>query len=534
MDQPVGRRRRVAAALLPAAVYVAWAASYYVRFGYPAPEVHDEFSYLLAADTFARGRLANPSPAFPEFFETFHVNVTPAYVSMYPPGQGLWLALGQVVMGHAWWGVVLSTALFVAAVGWAALAWMGPAWAMGAGFVALSYVLGTYWSTSYWGGSVAALGGAMALGAFGRLGRAWTGGAAEQRGPAAGLGAVWSAGCVMALLGRPYEGTVMAVCQALALGWLLLRSPLGKGQKWQELFRFSAGAVPVAAAGALFLMACNHASTGSPFRLAYIENARQYQIRRTFHWQSDRPAPVYRHEIFRATYEGLLRREMSVARRYTEMGTMFRDHYGSLKLNATGLAAAALWGGASGLGWVLGLAAAGLVAALMVVWVQPHYYAPFAASLAVAVAGGAAQAAGRKWLGRRRAWLVACIGIGLLAPRFALLLGRAPDRSRFGWQRAEIAGRLERDGGRHLVLVRYRPWHDWHKEWVYNGADLEHAPVLWARWHQSARLQEFLAHYADRKVWLLEPDLPGSPLVEWQSGAQAETPPGARPSEERQ
>ena len=61
----------------------------------PLPFVPDDFSFLLAADTFLHGRLTNPTPAMWKFFQSIQLTVQPTYQSMYFPGHGLLLAAGQ-------------------------------------------------------------------------------------------------------------------------------------------------------------------------------------------------------------------------------------------------------------------------------------------------------------------------------------------------------------------------------------------------------------------------------------------------------
>ena len=140
-------------------VYLLSVAGYAALAGLPEPAVHDEFAYLLQADTFLHGRLANPAHPLWPHFETFHVLQQPTYASRYPPGQAVFLALGRLAFGHPIAGVWLSGALLCLAILWMLAGWTPRSWALlGALFAALRLGFGHYWAQSYWGGNAAGIG----------------------------------------------------------------------------------------------------------------------------------------------------------------------------------------------------------------------------------------------------------------------------------------------------------------------------------------------------------------------------------------
>ncbi|HMD50280.1 MAG TPA: hypothetical protein VKG79_14320, partial [Bryobacteraceae bacterium] len=240
----------------------------------PRPAIQDEFSYLLAADTFAHGRLANPTPALAEHFETLQVLMHPTYASKYPPVAGLVMALGQKLTGEPWAGVWLAGGVLCAAICWALQGWLPAGWAMAGGLIALLKIgVVSYWSESYWGGTCAAIGGALVVGALPRL----------IRTPRVGAAVAFASGLAILANTRPYEGLVLAVPSMLYLAYAL------RLRIWRVVVPAAAVLIPVAAWMAYY----NYRVTGNPWELPYVEHERQYAIRSSLVLQthpSRRPA----------------------------------------------------------------------------------------------------------------------------------------------------------------------------------------------------------------------------------------------------
>ena len=237
----------------------------------PQPGAHDEFSYLLAADTFAHGRLTNPTHPMWVHFESMHIIERPTYASKYPPAQGLILAIGQVVGGHPVVGVWLSAAVACAAIYWMLLAWVPPPWAFLGGFIVLTRIgIPSYWSQGYWGGWAAALGGALLFGALRRL----------LRRPRVRDSLLMGIGLAVPANSRPYEGLVLSLPALALLGTRLLSER--DSLKRITLFRYLPAGVLLACtvAGMAFY---NWRVTGRAFELPYYVHEKTYAMKRFFH-----------------------------------------------------------------------------------------------------------------------------------------------------------------------------------------------------------------------------------------------------------
>jgi hypothetical protein len=65
---------------------------------------------------------------------------------------------------------------------------------------------------------------------------------------------------------------------------------------------------------------------------------------------------------------------------------------------------------------------------------------------------------------------------------------------------------LARSGALNLILVRYKEQEHPNLEWVYNRADIDGAPVVWAHELDPGSNQRLIDYFRNRRVWLLDAD----------------------------
>jgi hypothetical protein len=93
--------------------------------------------------------------------------------------------------------------------------------------------------------------------------------------------------------------------------------------------------------------------------------------------------------------------------------------------------------------------------------------------------------------------------------------------------RQSVIDRLTQTGARHVVFVRYGPNHSPHTELVYNGADIDGAPVVWARELDPVQNAKVLEYFHDRTPWLMtvENDQGLATVTPWPPSAAVPTVP---------
>ncbi|MBZ5614902.1 MAG: hypothetical protein LAO23_12905 [Acidobacteriia bacterium] len=509
-------RHKIAMCLLVMAMTMGIRIALLPRIPIPQPYVADEFSYLLGAETFASGRLTNPPHPMWVHFETFHELMQPTYMSKYPPGQALFLVMGWKLLGHPWFGVWISFGLFGACLCWMLQNWVPPVYAVLGTVVTLANIsLLGYWMNSYWGGAVAASAGCLLLGALPRLAR-------RVKVKDVVVAAI---GLVLLANTRPYEGLVMSVAAFVALLFLRRRQQ----RSLTELFSLRC-VIPlllICGAGALLDGYYNYRVTGSAFLMPYAAYSQDYASHPPWIFSSMPTPPVYRHAVLKNSWENELEHFRKVrsnpSLNLTELlDQIFGFYCPSLLLFPVSLGI--LLSGSYRF-WTAAAICCCVWCGLLIESVKaPHYIAGSVGLLPLLGMYGF------RWLrvvGRSYGPALVLTLAALLCVQGVLRRGDERGRS---WETRHhvvsprmIATREAiKQGGRHLILVRYSAGHiDKSDDCVYNSADIDASQIVWARDMGEAKNRELVNYYqGGRKIWLYQADTDPSTLIPYGSVSQ--------------
>jgi hypothetical protein len=488
----------------------------------PTPAIHDEFSYLLQADTFAHGRVANPTPPYWQHFESEYVLLQPTYASQYQPAQGLALALGQVAMRNAWWGVWLSVGVMFGAIWWALTFVMPNAWALAASMGAgLQFGIFGLWMNSYFGGAVAATAGALIMGALARM---------PERRKQRSSAALCAFGVVILFASRPFEAIIWSVV-SLAFLEFHLRKRLAADGVPESRFRLYSRLLPsflvVFLAGASALAWYNWRITGDPLNPPYLEYQRIYGTPQPYWWGKPLHITSFSYPEIRDNYLNQLH--------------LYDDHYSLWStFDSERRRLRDFWRFFVGPFFTPGLIFIGYIfrdrrirpwlwASIPFVVDKATYHAWFPAQNAPATVLIVLVMA-QCWRHLHAAWRTRRMGAMIcnqLAAAFVICvalggIGRAVEPILPGtlrhlpplWESLYPRGRLrdnvtailEKTPGKHLVFVKYSADHCFCEEWVFNGADIRNQRIVYARPYTPESDAALARYLDDHDVWVIEPD----------------------------
>lgn len=483
-----------------------------VRYGWPVPALHDEFSYLLAADTFASGRVTNPTPPAWEYFETYHVLVQPSYQSKYPPGNGLILASGQALTGQPIVGGWLCLAAATSGLFWMLRGWCASRWALcGAILLICNWPVTKLWGQTYFGGAPALLGGVLVYRAFARL----------LRRPNVSATICLGSGLIIWTITRPYEGLIASLVPLAILSWRAILADATDRTRW--LVRVAVPLACVLICGGAGLGWYHQQVTGSPWKWPYRLYEETYTRRvgplsTLFSWT---PLGTRERTIPSLEYEssaGQMRIAETKPMLYGlwKVGRQWWFHVGLLGTLPLWLGCLSAIkrsvppGSTRPLAWsVISISLVGIAILLQRSAGLPHYAAPIQPLLILLIMQGLRCL----WVWRIAEWRVGTLIVSWLIWSSVLFFtlplitgSNRPNVRPWSIERNQIQQELQNHPRPSLVIVKYGPGHSMHEEWVYNQANIPQAHVVWARQLDASRMPQLFEQYPGRDVWFVEPD----------------------------
>ena len=484
--------------------------------GIPIPQTHDEFGYLLAADTFLHGRLVNPTPTSPQHFEFFHILLKPVYAAKYPPLQGFFLAVGTLLTGLPVAGVWLSSLLGSLSIYWLLRAFFSLRWSLFGTILWVFAPLNILWCDSYWGGHVAVLGGALSAGAFFRY----------LRIPTGKYLLIWGAGIFLLLNSRIYEGAVLTAI--LMLFWVYDR--LKNRKTGKEFYRRTGVFVLIIFINFLWIGFYNYSVSQNPFVLPYSLHHAQYHRVPLFVFQNvDETKPEIPPVIkklderwvseFYENYKNPLAAIKSTAERIPIYLVWLTRSPFLLILFLLSVFTFAKGDNRDFIWKMRVILAVFLVALVLTTFKGDRFIAPV-----VGIAFVLLTAAAKMLYRKGGFWKITILSLPLIAGggfilgTLALELKRTPvsEAADNLQTRRQIVENLRSQGGKHLIFVETdeaRPADA--RFYVYNEAEIANSRIIWAHNLNSDENRVLIEHYGNRKIWLLKNINSGAVLAEY-------------------